>query len=312
VCKRTKFRTRFIIICSMLVTFLFSPSTNNSMQAQGELNARVVLSFPSPGPSPQGLAWDGSYLWLVDDSTDMIYKINPINGQVDTSFTSPGSDPKGLTFEGIYLWSLDNELDKIFKLNLENGSIIKFLELSHNRCTALTWDGTHLWSSFFAGFSSRVFRIDPETGITDTFFYGHAEGLTFDGTYLWTLNSQWGFGKGFVMKRTIPSGDLIEWFRTPGKYPTGLTFDGIYFWLTDSGTDTIDKISLKGDVNNDGVVNILDVIRCVDIILVIGDPPTEYELWAADYNWDGEIDVIDAVRIVNEILGSSHEDHQSR
>lgn len=39
----------------------------------------VVLSFPSPGPSPQDLAWDGNYLWCVDDSTDSLYKLNKID-----------------------------------------------------------------------------------------------------------------------------------------------------------------------------------------------------------------------------------------
>ena len=58
-----------------------------------------------------------------------------------------------------------------------------------------------------------------------------------------------------------------------------------------------------GDVNNDGVVNILDVIQSVNIILGANPTPTEYELWAADMNQDGNIDILDIVLIVNTILG---------
>ena len=32
-----------------------------------EIDYRIVSSFPSPGPSPQGLAWDGMHLFVADD-----------------------------------------------------------------------------------------------------------------------------------------------------------------------------------------------------------------------------------------------------
>ena len=60
---------------------------------------------------------------------------------------------------------------------------------------------------------------------------------------------------------------------------------------------------VAGDVNNDDVVNILDVIQTVNIILGANPTPTEYELWAADMNQDGNIDILDIVLIVNTILG---------
>ena len=60
---------------------------------------------------------------------------------------------------------------------------------------------------------------------------------------------------------------------------------------------------VAGDVNNDEVVNILDIIQTVNIILGANPTPTEYELWSADMNQDGNIDILDIVLIVNTILG---------
>jgi hypothetical protein len=56
---------------------------------------------------------------------------------------------------------------------------------------------------------------------------------------------------------------------------------------------------LPGDVNNDGLINILDVVSTVNIVLGMAD-------WvdAADYNDDGVINVLDIVSIVNVILSS--------
>ena len=58
-----------------------------------------------------------------------------------------------------------------------------------------------------------------------------------------------------------------------------------------------DPSVLSGDVNNDGIVNILDVVSTVNIVLGMTD-------WvdAADYNNDGVINVIDIVSINNVIL----------
>ena len=60
---------------------------------------------------------------------------------------------------------------------------------------------------------------------------------------------------------------------------------------------------IVGDVNNDSLINILDIIQTVNIILGANLNPTDYELWAADLNQDGNIDILDIVLIVNMILG---------
>ncbi len=59
---------------------------------------------------------------------------------------------------------------------------------------------------------------------------------------------------------------------------------------------------IAGDVNNDSLINILDIIQTVNIILGTNSNPTDYELWAADMNQDGDIDILDVVLIVNTIL----------
>ncbi len=54
-----------------------------------------------------------------------------------------------------------------------------------------------------------------------------------------------------------------------------------------------------GDLNNDEIINILDVIMVVNLIL-------ENSIYEenADMNYDGSIDVLDIIQIVNIILNS--------
>ena len=62
-----------------------------------------------------------------------------------------------------------------------------------------------------------------------------------------------------------------------------------------------DSSSLNGDVNFDGIVDILDIVSIVNYIMDTLEP-TQAQLIAADYNSDGIIDVLDIVQIVNFIL----------
>ena len=55
---------------------------------------------------------------------------------------------------------------------------------------------------------------------------------------------------------------------------------------------------LAGDLNGDGMLNILDVVMLVNIVLGYGDP-----LPSGDLNGDGVLNVLDVVVLVNIILG---------
>ena len=59
---------------------------------------------------------------------------------------------------------------------------------------------------------------------------------------------------------------------------------------------------VKGDVNGDAIVNILDVVMLVNFVLG-SDNPTTLEQNAADYNQDGVLNILDVVSTVNIILG---------
>ncbi|MBC8310725.1 MAG: multicopper oxidase domain-containing protein [Candidatus Marinimicrobia bacterium] len=61
-----------------------------------------------------------------------------------------------------------------------------------------------------------------------------------------------------------------------------------------------------GDLNSDGIINILDIVTEVNIILG-SIVPTESQLCAGDMNGDGVINILDIVQIVNTILGNRSE-----
>ena len=77
--------------------------------------------------------------------------------------------------------------------------------------------------------------------------------------------------------------------------------DGILNFF-DQGGNIPDPECVMGDVNNDGSIDVTDIIRAVNIIVNSGFPATDEEICAADVNGDGSINVLDVLVIVNIIL----------
>ena len=63
--------------------------------------------------------------------------------------------------------------------------------------------------------------------------------------------------------------------------------------------------TIMGDANNDGFVNVTDVMMVVNHLL--GKPTHNIKLKKADFNRDGNVNVTDVMSIVNHILGFSSE-----
>ena len=63
-------------------------------------------------------------------------------------------------------------------------------------------------------------------------------------------------------------------------------------------------ICTSGDINNDGLLDILDIVSMINII--IGSPDmSDLEICASDMNSDGVIDILDIVTLVNIVMSEN-------
>jgi hypothetical protein len=65
--------------------------------------------------------------------------------------------------------------------------------------------------------------------------------------------------------------------------------------------EDIGFVGRKGDLNDDDVVDVLDIIITLNYVLG-GDTPESKMLWAADMNFDNILNILDVVRLVNFVL----------
>jgi len=82
-------------------------------------DGQIRSSYLFVGSDPRGLAWDGTGLWAIDNSTQLLYKMDSGGNVVDmVSIDTLGNDPEGLTWDGQYLWVIENENDKIYQIDI--------------------------------------------------------------------------------------------------------------------------------------------------------------------------------------------------
>ena len=116
--------------------------------------------------------------------------------------------------------------------------------------------------------------------------------------------------KNDINEESIPSGqvavysvEVISANLGYGMYSSNIIIesnaDDIIIPVSMNVGDT-DNI-LYGDVNQDGIIDILDIVR--QIAIIMGDViPTSYEQLAADINQDETIDILDVVLAVGIII----------
>jgi len=216
-----------------IVTILLACSiAGGLMAAPGD----TLKSFATPGHCPQGLTFDGEYLWSSDRKTDMIYKINPDDGAPVDSLPAPAYMPLSLTWDGRLLWCVDAGEEFIWGINPETGIAERTIWCPVSRPGGLAFDGENLWIADDG--ENKLHSISTDDGTTMTTIpapTSHPGALTFDGTYLWVADRF----KDMIYMVMPNNGDVIICFKAAGPYTSGLAHDGKNLWSVDYQTDLI-------------------------------------------------------------------------
>ena len=247
-------KTRVKLACALGAMFIVAASMPYAAFSSSESPdpGEIILQFPSPGSSPSDLAWDGTHLWVADDGTDTVYKLDPSDGSVLSFFASPGAQPRGMVWDGTHLWHSDNATRQLYRTEPGTGAVLSAMDAPATHAVVrlpelggLTWDGERLWCGTVDGWSSRMNEVDPNNGSLQRFFFtmGYPRALATDGTFIWNATDNGGRRLGIVYKYGLSDGLYVSQFDTPGFYPSGLVWDGQYLWCVDRETNTIYKLA---------------------------------------------------------------------
>jgi cardiolipin synthase len=209
----------------------------------------LIRSFPAPtGTQPNGLAWDGSFLWMSSYMREGgIYKLDPLDGSVLSVCTPSVAQYDGyggLTFDGTNLWQADSYGGEIYKLRTLDCSVISSIPSPDRYPSDLAWDGKHLWVCGYP--SQRMYKLDSSDGSIVAEFdiprgVGQAQtaGLAHDGAYLWLS------GASEIFKIDPSNGQVVSSIPASVSRPDSLAWDGQYMWISSFDEAVIQLIYVR-------------------------------------------------------------------
>ena len=206
---------------------LFSRETSLS-------NPRITTFF-SCGKDPEGLAFDGSHVWITNSMMNQVTVVDDDTGLKLATY-NVGTSPMGICYDRSNIWVVNNGSDTIMKLNVANGAIVGTYSVGHHPISAY-FDGTNIWVSNYS--SSTISKIRPSDGqILGTYNVGsYPVGIVSDGKNIWVAC----VGEAAVDKLDKDTGAIIGSYQA-GLGVQSLTWDGNNIWVANFGNNTVTKI----------------------------------------------------------------------
>jgi len=209
--------------------------------------------FQVSDEKPAGLAWDGEHFWIADAARALIHEWDPAGGASLRSIQLTDIKPGALAWDGSRLWCLDADARKIHKLDVDSGAVLATIDApvvklrgKPVKAAGLAWDGECLWTGCIAGWSSRMYQIDPADGHVKRWIYsrGLPRALACDGKHLWSAADAAAEGKpGVIFKYDLAAGRCLAHAKTEPAKTVGLAHDGSRLWRLDENQKTARQLA---------------------------------------------------------------------
>jgi streptogramin lyase len=188
-----------------LYQVIFAPTAERNIYQLDPATGAVLAVIPYAGGSPQGLTYDGQYLWQTDLTNDAIIKMDATTGAVIEQYPAPGDNPQAL---------------------------------------GLGWDGSELWLADSRG-PEKIWEMDTMCNPIQFFAAPGASpyGLAWGAGYIWVSDNNIG-GGAFIYKIEPSDGTIVASFLCPdnGGSPNGIAHDGEHLWIAVNTTDLIYQV----------------------------------------------------------------------
>lgn len=241
---------------------------------------RATISLGA-SDSPVGIAFDGSHIWVANNNTDDVSKIDPATNSL-VATVPVGSGPYGVAFDGTHVWVTNADSNNVTKINpAGNGSVVATVTAGTSP-TGIGFDGTYIWVTNSG--SASVSKIHAGGAFLDETVAvpGSPQAIAFDGTDVWVAS----FGTNSLV-RIDPVTEQVTGTTIPiGNNPQAIAFDGSHLWVTNLPDNTVMKIDRASESvvltrtvggNPRGIAydgSHLWIARQVDETMTILDPTT--------------------------------------
>jgi YVTN family beta-propeller protein len=210
----------------------------------------ALSTYPS-GNDPDGIAFDGVYMWVANFTPAAVTKIRASDGTiVDTVSvgTSGVSDPRLLVYDDAskHVWVTLCGDNKIAEIDAATDAVVGDFDLPGSPY-AIAFDGACLWVTQAA--LNTVAKVDTGNGaVVGTYDAGIGpNGIDFDGSDIWITDQVYEGAPPFPMdtvctvtRLRASDGESLGAYRV-GERPQWVTTGDGYFWVTNGSDNTVSR-----------------------------------------------------------------------
>jgi YVTN family beta-propeller protein len=244
--KLTSVRIALIAVVSLFTFQLLAQNASNPIQVAllrwYPANMAAQLSTCS---IPNGLAFDGSHIWVACESADEIEEFNSSDGALVRIVTGVTS-PYALAYDGANIWAANYSSNSVTEVNASTGAISGPFSVG-SEPSGIAFDGTNIWVTNQG--SNSISKIVAATGaVTPPYPLTGCPtpwGIAFDGANLWVACHN-----ANVVAKINPSTGSVSTTVPVGQEPISVTFDGEtgqtsgpFIWTANSSSGNVSKIS---------------------------------------------------------------------
>ena len=197
-----------------------------------------------PLTRPVDIAFDGEYMWVVNQGDDEVIKFPASEGIItDTGILDPenferigvGNNPSAIAFDGENMWVTHSGSKNVTKIRVSDSEIIQTISAGRGQ-QGIAFDGTSMW--VIDEDDDKVIKVRASDGeILGSYSVGrNPSAVAFDGRSIWVTNK----ASNNVTKLRISDGSVLGTFKV-GSSPVSIAFDGIHVWIVNEDDGNVMK-----------------------------------------------------------------------
>ncbi len=203
-------------------------------------SGNVLTTIPLPGANPEGILFDGKYVWTANNGTyaNTVSKFDAAGRSLMATY-SVGLNPDGVAFDGKVIWVTNSYNNNVWTIDRNTGAHISGWETGIYPLSII-YDGANMWigNGINLGSVTKIRAADGAVLGTYATAGTTVRGLLYDGTSIWVCNS----GTNTVSRVRADNVALLGTYAT-GPNPRSVAFDGTKIWIANSGGNTLTVIA---------------------------------------------------------------------
>jgi YVTN family beta-propeller protein len=224
--------------------WFLSPLLNNTVYGAARATTTV-------GTGPGSIAFDGSHVWVANNTTNDVSKIDATTNLV-VATTTVGAIPYGVAFDGKNVWVANFNSNNVSKIDVLTNSVVATTAVGSGPA-GVVFDGSHIWVSNFN--SNNVSKLPIGGGSGSDLFLNttlHAGNTYTSGTATFTngINQIW---------TTSTNPRSLSGAALTGSAKPGITI-GSYAYVPDGNNLKVFDISNPNNVDLVSSLNVGETI----------------------------------------------------